>query len=182
MDDAGITRSALAARRGDETAAAQFVRATTPQVRRLLQYLGADDQVDDLVQETYLRAFAGLRGYGGAAPARHWLLGIARRVAADHVRDAQRHPRTRPASGLPEAGSRAVAGPAGVVAVRQAIAALPAERREAFVLTRVVGLSYAEAAGVCGCPVGTVRSRVYRARCDLIAALADHATGTDACG
>jgi len=42
------------------------------------------------------------------------------------------------------------------------------ERREAFVLTQLVGLSYAEAADVCGCPVGTVRSRVARARADLV--------------
>ncbi len=48
---------------------------------------------------------------------------------------------------------------------------VPAQRREAFVLTQVVGLSYAEAAEVAGCPVGTVRSRVARAREELIARL-----------
>jgi RNA polymerase sigma-70 factor (ECF subfamily) len=51
------------------------------------------------------------------------------------------------------------------------VAALPPERREAFVLTQVVGLSYDEAATVCTCPVGTIRSRVARARSDLIAAI-----------
>ena len=50
---------------------------------------------------------------------------------------------------------------------------LDADRREAFVLTQVVGLSYAEAAEVAGCPVGTIRSRVARARTDLVAALDD---------
>ena len=44
------------------------------------------------------------------------------------------------------------------------------ERREAFIATQVLGLSYAEAADVCGCPVGTIRSRVARAREDLVTA------------
>jgi RNA polymerase sigma-70 factor (ECF subfamily) len=48
------------------------------------------------------------------------------------------------------------------------LAALDAERREALVLTQLIGLSYAEAAVVCGCPVGTIRSRVARARDDLM--------------
>ena len=48
---------------------------------------------------------------------------------------------------------------------------LDADRREAFVLTQVLDLSYAEAAEVCGCPVGTIRSRVARAREDLITAM-----------
>lgn len=48
---------------------------------------------------------------------------------------------------------------------------LDVDRRAAFVLTQVLGLEYAEAAQVCNCPVGTIRSRVARARADLIAAL-----------
>jgi RNA polymerase sigma-70 factor (ECF subfamily) len=47
---------------------------------------------------------------------------------------------------------------------------LDRDRREAFVLTQLLGMSYAEAADVCGCPVGTIRSRVARARGDLVAA------------
>ena len=57
------------------------------------------------------------------------------------------------------------------VAVSDALARLEPDRREAFALTQVLGLSYAEAAGVLGCPVGTIRSRVARARADLVAAL-----------
>jgi RNA polymerase sigma-70 factor (ECF subfamily) len=48
---------------------------------------------------------------------------------------------------------------------------LPRDRRDAFVLTQVLGLGYAEAAQVCDCPVGTIRSRVARARQELVAAL-----------
>jgi RNA polymerase sigma-70 factor (ECF subfamily) len=97
-----------------------------------------------------------------------WLLAIARRVAADHVRTAQRSPRTTSAETWMDTE---VAGPEGLVALRAAIDALDPERREAFVLTRVVGLSYVEAAEVCDCPVGTIRSRVFRARAELVDAL-----------
>jgi RNA polymerase sigma-70 factor (ECF subfamily) len=69
--------------------------------------------------------------------------------------------------------------PAGSVAMRALVAALERERREAFVLTQVLGLSYAEAADVCACPVGTIRSRVARARADLVDALGGQSrTGT----
>lgn len=58
--------------------------------------------------------------------------------------------------------------PAESVAMRALVAALEPQRREAFVLTQVLGLSYAEAADVCSCPLGTIRSRVARARADLV--------------
>lgn len=67
-------------------------------------------------------------------------------------------------------GGDAVAGdPAGAHGLAQLVASLAPDRREAFVLTQVIGCSYAEAAEVCGVPVGTIRSRVARARTDLIA-------------
>ena len=56
--------------------------------------------------------------------------------------------------------------------VNDLLARLDVDRREAFVLTQLLGLSYAEAADVAGCPVGTIRSRVARARADLVDALA----------
>jgi RNA polymerase sigma-70 factor (ECF subfamily) len=56
---------------------------------------------------------------------------------------------------------------------RALVTALDPDRRAAFVLTQLLDLSYAEAADVCECPVGTIRSRVARAREDLVAALAD---------
>lgn len=60
---------------------------------------------------------------------------------------------------------------AGAHALDALVAGLTPERREAFVLTQLVGTSYEEAASVCGVPVGTIRSRVARARGDLIEAL-----------
>ena len=61
----------------------------------------------------------------------------------------------------------------GEVELDHLVAALDDDRRIAFVLTQVLGLSYEEAAEACGCPVGTIRSRVSRARHDLADALAD---------
>jgi RNA polymerase sigma-70 factor (ECF subfamily) len=60
--------------------------------------------------------------------------------------------------------------PADSVTLQSLLDALDRDRREAFVLTQLVGLSYAEAADVCACPVGTIRSRVARARADLVSA------------
>ncbi len=59
----------------------------------------------------------------------------------------------------------------GPVELDALVAALDPDRREAFVLTQLLGLRYDEAAEVCGCPIGTIRSRVARARLDLAAAL-----------
>ena len=56
-------------------------------------------------------------------------------------------------------------------ALHQFVDDLTPDRREAFVLTQIVGLSYEEAADVIGCPIGTIRSRVARARVDLLDAL-----------
>jgi RNA polymerase sigma-70 factor (ECF subfamily) len=160
-----LTSVALRARRGDAAAAAAFVRATQADVWRLCAHLGSAATADDLTQETYARAFASLHRFLGRSAARTWLLSIARRTCADAVRSAQRERR------LDLSKPRPADDPAGSVTTRALVAALEPERREAFVLTQVVGLSYAEAADVCSCPVGTIRSRVARARADLVDAL-----------
>ncbi len=160
VDD--VTAHALRARRGDAVAAAEFVRLTQPDVWRLCANLGQRSAADDLTQETYARAFAALHRFAGRSSARTWLLAIARRVCADAVRSAVR------VRALPAPRERSGADPAETVTSRALLDALDPERREAFVLTQLVGLSYAEAADVCGCPVGTIRSRVARARSELV--------------
>jgi RNA polymerase sigma-70 factor (ECF subfamily) len=64
------------------------------------------------------------------------------------------------------------------VALRRQVGALSPDRRDAFVLTQLVGLSYPEAAEVCGVPIGTIRSRVARAREDLVAGLVERPSRT----
>lgn len=157
-----VTSSALGARRGDQAAAAAFVRATQSDVWKVCLNLGSRATAEDLTQETYARAFASLHRFIGRSSARTWLLSIARRVCADAVRAAVRD----------RAAALEAAEPAGdhaeSVALRAMLDALDRDRREAFVLTQLVGLSYGEAADVCNCPVGTIRSRVARARTDLV--------------
>ncbi len=167
-----ITRWALAARAGDPVAQAAFVRATQAEVWRLAAALCSPEVADDLTQETYLRAFRALAEFAGRSTARTWLLGIARRVCADHVRMLTRRRRLDALlSQLPV--PRLTPDPVSGVAARDLLDRLSEERRSAFVLTQYLGLSYAEAAAVEGVPVGTIRSRVARARDDLIAALAE---------
>ncbi|WP_307831950.1 sigma-70 family RNA polymerase sigma factor [Prauserella cavernicola] len=170
MDDE-ITAYALRAADGDKAAAEQFVATTRGALHRLLTYLSDPGSAEDLVQETYLRAFGSLRGYAGRSPARTWLFAIARNVAADHLRSRRRRPR----SGAATVADAAMTTPdhGRLVALHALIAGLDEERREAFVLTQVLGLSYAEAAEVCSCAVGTIRSRVFRARDDLTRAVGD---------
>ena len=172
-DDADITEWALAAGRGDRTALAAFVRATQRDVHRFVAHLGSSLDADDLAQETYLRALRSLPSFAGRSSGRTWLLSIARRVAADAVRTAVRRPRLVDAPDWETLAGPGMVRGAGdeAVLLRQLVIALDADRREAFVLTQMLGLSYAEAAEVCGCPVGTIRSRVARAREDLVAAM-----------
>jgi RNA polymerase sigma-70 factor (ECF subfamily) len=177
VDDDEITRNALHAARGDRAAAARFVRATQHQLHRYLAYLSDPGVAEDLVQETFLRAFAALPVYAGRSPARIWLFAIAKRVAADHLRARRRRPQLCHAENWATAAELAGAhepdhGP--LVTIRTLINALNPERREAWVLTQVLGLSYTDVAEISGCATGTIRSRVFRAREELIAATSDH--------
>jgi RNA polymerase sigma-70 factor, ECF subfamily len=166
--DRGADLAALvaAAREGDDVAVAALVRATQRDVWKLCQVLGSHGETDDLVQETYLRAFASLSGFRGEAPFRSWLLTIARRTCADHVRRRQRERRLM----IAVRGTATADQAPGREHTEELLTVLDPDRREAFVLTQVVGLSYEDAAEVLGCPIGTVRSRVARARAELLAA------------
>ncbi|MEV8340186.1 sigma-70 family RNA polymerase sigma factor [Streptomyces niveus] len=173
-DDSEITAWALAAGLGDRRAAELFVRATYDDVRRFVAHLSADVRgADDLTQETYLRALASLARFAGRSCARVWLLAIARRVVVDRYRRAAVRPRIADTADWVTVADRAqprhLPGFEESVALADALAAMDPGRRQAFVLTRLLGLSYAEAADALGCPVGTIRSRVARARRDLAA-------------
>lgn len=175
-DDETVTRLALAAKTGDRRAATRFVEATQRDVHRFLAYLVGPGEADDLAQETYLRAMRSLPRFAARSTARTWLLAIARRVAADHLRSAARRPRQARLEDWQSAAEVAAfrQGTLGLdeqVALRDLLDGLAPQRREAFIATQLLGLSYAEAAEVCNCPVGTIRSRVARAREDLVAGM-----------
>ncbi|NES16848.1 MULTISPECIES: sigma-70 family RNA polymerase sigma factor [Micromonospora] len=172
-----VTEWALAAGTGDRAAQAAFVRSTQAEVWRFTAALVDPDSADDLTQETYLRAFRALPGFEGRASARTWLLGIARRACADHLRTVVRRRRLDERLAAHAATERPYPDPAGQLGATDLVRRLPSERRGAFVLTQLLGLSYAEAAEVEGVPVGTIRSRVARARGDLVDAVGDALAG-----
>ncbi|MEU6497265.1 sigma-70 family RNA polymerase sigma factor [Streptomyces sp. NPDC046984] len=169
-----ITAWALAARNGDPDAVDRFVRALHRDVRHYVAYLGADPQTaDDLTQDTFLRALGSLHRFEGRSSARIWLLSIARRAVVDSIRYSSSRPRLTATDDWQSAAEstqpRDVPGFDDGIALAELLDTLPDDRREAFVLTQMVGLPYAEAALVSDCPIGTVRSRVARARTSLIA-------------
>lgn len=180
-DDARITALATAAGAGDRVALAEFVRATQRDVHRFVVHLAGPGDADDIAQDTYVRALRSLPQFAGRSSARTWLLSIARHAAADAVRTAVRRPRTTGVTDW-EAFGGARSASDEMVVLRSLVDALDPERREAFVLTQVLDLSYADAADVCGCPVGTIRSRVARAREDLVAAMTENPRSRRASG
>lgn len=183
--DESTTAWALAARGGDPDAADRFVRSLHRDVVRYVAHLSADPQAaDDLAQDTFLRALGSLHRFEGRSSARAWLLSIARRAVIDSHRYAAARPRlcdtddwTLPAERAQPTG---LPGFDDGIALLDLLDALPDERREAFVLTQLVGLPYAEAAEMSHCPVGTVRSRVARARATLVELLTEAEAGAGA--
>ncbi|MFE7302378.1 sigma-70 family RNA polymerase sigma factor [Streptomyces sp. NPDC057579] len=173
VDNEQLTSLALAARDGDPVAVERFIRAAHHDVWRFVARLSGDpSSADDLAQDTFLRALTGLPRFAGRSGARTWLLSIARRVVIDRYRTAAARPRIAAVEDWQAAAeARQPSGLPGFddgLALTELIDALDGERREAFVLTQLVGMPYADAAAVVSCPIGTVRSRVARARADLI--------------
>lgn len=171
-----LTGTLVAAGRGDGAALTSFVRQTRPSVWRFVAHLVDPGTADDLVQDVYLRAVRALPAFRGDCSARTWLLAIARRACADELRSRSRQRRRderlrgmRVEDTVPDGSSDSAA----------LLGLLDPDRRAAFVLTQLIGLSYAETASVLGVPIGTVRSRVARARADLIEQL-DGSAGTQA--
>ncbi len=168
-----LTRLLLDAQGGDEPALRQFIAETQHDVSTLCRYLGDRDNADDLAQDTYARAIASLHRYRADGPAKHWLLTIARRTCADATRTRIRRRRLEQrVIGLARDGVTAPASDAFRPEWAGLLDQLDADRRAAFVVTQLNGLRYDEAAEVLGVPIGTIRSRVSRAREQLIGALA----------
>jgi len=139
-----------------------------PEIRRLVGILGDLEDRDDLIQDSMERVLSGLPRFRGEGPFLHWVRQITRWTCADATRRRMRQRRRN--EQLAATASRHIdAGE--VTELSSLIEQLDADRRDAFIATQVLGLPYAEAAAVLDCPIGTVRSRVARARADLIKAL-----------
>ncbi len=139
---------------------------------------GNGAEAEDVVQEAYLRAFRYFRTFDGRDP-RAWLLAIvrntyhSRRPAMTVQLDVTHHDVPSP-DPTPEA---TLIQDASHEAVRRAVEALPTDFREAIVLREFEGMSYKEIAAVTGVPIGTVMSRLARARERVSAQLADERRG-----
>jgi RNA polymerase sigma-70 factor, ECF subfamily len=148
--------------------------------RFALQLCGDRDAAEDLVQEAFVRALAvrdQLRDVSRALP---WLLSIVRSRYLEQSRRAGRRLRLVQEEGAladPRIGNLEEELLRGVLSdeVARAVAALPEEWRTCVLLCDVEGLSYADIAEVVGCPSGTVRSRIARARARLMESLARYA-------
>jgi RNA polymerase sigma-70 factor (ECF subfamily) len=175
--DATLDESALVADslRGDLAAYDRLVAAYQDRIyQAAYRITGHREDAWDAAQEAFLRAFKALRSFRGEARFSTWMTRIAVHAALDVVR-------RRPAHSPVPAEVRAEGGdPTDDVLrrdqqrrVQQAIAALPPDHRTVVVLRDVQGLRYDEISRALGVPVGTVRSRLSRARESLRIALAD---------
>lgn len=129
------------------------------------------DRARDLVQETALRALGARNIPREAVAFRAWLFAILRNAAIDGFRrDRLEEADAAPAPQVPwpSDDSRIAA-----ITVRQGLATLGAEAREILVLVDVAGFTYAEAANLLGVPIGTVMSRLSRARAAMLAAISE---------
>lgn len=173
------------ARTGDEAAFERLVSRHEAVLYRLAwRMLGSRDEALDAVQEIFLRIFRGLGSYRGEAAFRTWATGIAINVCRNRLAGAENRASRRslpldapsreggepreiplpdPAPG-PEAEAR---GAELRRALGRALAALTPEHRAVLLLCEMQGLSYEEAAAALGCRLGTVRSRLARARAAL---------------
>ena len=181
--DAYVTQLALKAGVGDRQALDEFIGPTHKDVWRLLAHLSSPDTADDLTQETFLRVLGALPRFAARSSARTWILSLARRTWVDSIR----HDRARPLKSATEYEDAQATTPTSNswsewVDARLLIDELPEERREALILTQVLGFSYEEAAKIAGVRVGTIRSRVARARADIIAASTETNSSEDSPG
>ena len=173
-----------------ESTALPFMNGVYQTALRLTH--GSDD-AGDLVQETYLRAYRTFENFAPGTNCRGWLLTILYSVFYNEYHKARRQPTAvsiddlearfqRYLESADDAGEAAatlpVAGASGVrmnPEVALALGRLPEEFRAAVLFVDIEGLSYDEAAMVLECPVGTVRSRLYRGRRLLFASLQQYA-------
>src|ERR1700723_244205 len=150
------------------------VLATVPSLRAFaISLCGNIDRADDLVQETLLRALAHIDSFQPGTNMPAWLFTILRNLFRSEYRKRRRE--VEDAEGRYADTLKSHPEQTGRVEFnefRGALAKLPSDQREALILVGASGFSYEEAAGICGCAVGTIKSRVNRARTHLAQLLA----------
>ena len=164
--------------RGDKRAFSLLVAKYQRKIMRLLSRLIRDSaEIEDVAQEAFVRAYRALPGFRGESAFYTWLYRIAINTAKNHLMAAGRRPvvsdtEAEAAERFDGAEAlRDVATPDALLlskevgeAVNRAIDRLPEDLRKAIVLREIDGLSYEEISAALACPIGTVRSRIFRAR------------------
>jgi len=145
------------------------ILAAIPSLRAFaISLSGNVDRADDLVQETILRAFANIHSFQPGTNMPAWLFTILRNLFRSEYRKRRREVEDADGSFADTLKSHPdQIGRVEFQEFRTALAQLPAEQREALILVGASGFSYEEAADICECAVGTIKSRVNRARSRL---------------
>ena len=148
---------------GDADAFARLCNGIHHDVWRYCWSLTRDRHLaDDATQETFLRATTAIAKFRGEAPVRVWFVVLARRSIGHTIERSRRAPVPADPVAVP------VKDGTGYVDLGALVTDLPDDARQAFVLTQMLGFSYADAAHVMDCAVGTIRSRVFRAKAALV--------------
>ncbi len=153
-------------RRGEEAAAAELVRRHARAVARFLSAAGAGDDVEDLVQETFYRAFRKIDSFRGGASFRTWVMSIG----SNALKDLRRRYRRRPVVALEDREIVDSADPYAEVVtgelaqrIQDEIVRLPRMQREVFLLRAQQGLEYEDIAATLGTTVGAARVHYHHA-------------------
>jgi RNA polymerase sigma-70 factor (ECF subfamily) len=166
---------------GDQKAFELLVIKYERRIQRLIGRMVRDvDLVEDIAQETFIRAYRALAQFRGDAQFYTWLYRIAVNTAKKFLMDLKRNPtvsensfktadddETSPVENeltSPETPDAVLASKEIAEMVNSAMDALPEELRQAITLREIEGLTYEEIADAMSCPIGTVRSRIFRAR------------------
>ncbi|MGE0751572.1 MAG: sigma-70 family RNA polymerase sigma factor [Variibacter sp.] len=144
----------------------EAVLAAVPSLRAFaISLSGNVDRADDLVQETLLRALANINSFQPGTNMSAWLFTILRNLFRSEYRKRRREVEDTDGSYAESLKSQPEqVGRVEFEEFRVALGKLPPDQREALILVGASGFSYEEAAEICGCAVGTIKSRVNRAR------------------
>lgn len=179
MTDESNERALLAqARAGERAAMEELLEQHEPQIYRFaLRMCGAPEDARDVLQETLLAAFKGLRDFRGDAKLSTWLYQVARSFCTKQTRKRVGEPKAHEAldaPGLEHVATEAQRSPEAVAHAREigevlraALASMPAHQREVVLLKDVHGLPLDEVAAVIGESVAATKSRLHRARLEL---------------
>jgi RNA polymerase sigma-70 factor (ECF subfamily) len=150
------------------------ILAAIPSLRAFaISLSGNVDRADDLVQETILRALANIHSFQPGTNLPAWLFTILRNLFRSEYRKRRREVEDADGSFAQTLKSNPdQIGRIEFQEFRHALAELPSDQREALILVGASGFSYEEAADICECAVGTIKSRVNRARSRLAKLLA----------